>query len=95
MPTLRCKPGDMGRVVRNTFGLPCHAHHIGKVLYCQTLHMTSWGDSWWELKTPETCPGCGGKVLGFLDADLDPIRPPPLTDTTKTNESKPVEVEHG
>lgn len=94
MISTRCKKGEMARVARNTLGCPCTARDIGRVIYCGLLLITP-DRAVWLLRRTERCKHCGEPRDGYLDADLDPIRPPPIADTTKTDESKPVEVEHG
>ena len=88
----RCKIGEMGRVARSTTGCACTRREIGKVLYCRHLRVSCFG-MWWALSKPEQCPHCGGLVYGYLDADLDPIRPPRISETTKADEVRPVEVQ--
>lgn len=97
MNGLRCKPGDMARVARSTTGCHCTRREIGRVIYCETplLAISSLFPSgaYWALRNTEQCKHCGGERNVFLDADLDPIRPPPIADTTKTDESRPVEAQ--
>jgi len=69
----RCKQGDMAVVVRNSTGKECEGM-LGTVIRCAEARCTPWGDAW--LVRPRICPGCGERVAGLLDADLDPIRPP-------------------
>lgn len=95
MPTLRCKRGEMARVARSTTGCECTRREIGRVIYCSIPLVTTDDAALWVLRRAEQCRYCGCLRDHFLDADLDPIRPPPIADTTKTDESKPVEVEHG
>ena len=94
MKATRCNLGDMAKVVRSTTGCVCTATAAeqGVVIYCGEPTMSYFGPGW-LLKTPRPCAGCGNTMFGYLDADLDPIRPPPLADIAKTDESRPVEVQ--
>ena len=80
----------MGRLVRSTTGCECTLREVGRVIYCHTVVFNRVG-AWWALREPEKCPHCGQLREGYLDADLDPIRPPPLT--KRADESQPLEVQ--
>ena len=65
----------MARVARNTSGCGCTEASIGMVIYCADPFLSPGGPAW-LLAKPRNCPNCGWGIFGFLDADLDPIRPP-------------------
>lgn len=73
--TTRCRIGDMAHVARNTTGCGCTEATMGSIVYCCTPIVLSVGPCW-LLRRPKPCPNCGFPVFGYLDADLDPIRPP-------------------
>ena len=74
MTPTNCRLGDLAMVVRNTSGCPCTRHEIGRPVECKHLALMPFGPVW-MLPAPIACKSCGGRVLGFLDADLQPLRP--------------------
>lgn len=92
MKATRCTIGDIAKVARSTTGCGCTATAAeqGVVIYCGEPTMSCFGPGW-LLRAPRPCADCGNTVFGYLDADLDPIKPPPLV--RQVDEARPVEVE--
>jgi hypothetical protein len=87
---MNCKPGDTAFVIRNCAGFGCIDSFIGRPIETSSQFNTDIGPAW-AYKGPRLhCPNCGTGVLGFLDADLQPIRGQQQGGTTTTE--KPVEV---
>lgn len=83
MKPMNCRRPDLAMVVRNTTGCPCTGHEQGRIIACKHLALLPFGPVW-MLPKPISCKVCGGYVLGFLDADLQPLRPPPVPGATIT-----------
>jgi hypothetical protein len=94
MRPMNCRLGDLAMVVRNTSGCPCTGHEIGRPVECKHLALYPFGPVW-MLPAPIACKTCGGKVLGFLDADLQPIRPRRRDDDRGTITELVVDVREG
>lgn len=72
----------MARVARDVAGPTCTGENIGRIVYCDEVVDSAWGKAW-LLRTPHRCERCGSSIIGYLDADLDPIRPPGELQTTR------------
>jgi len=94
MKPMNCRLGDLAMVVRNTSGCPCTEHEQGRMLECKHLALFVFG-AVWMLPKPMQCRNCGGRVLGFLDADLQPIRPRGADDDQATITTLVVDVPEG
>jgi len=70
-----CKKSDLAMVVRNTTGHPCIDNFIGQAIRCDKSYLSIVGPVW-LLPGQRACPKCKTKLVGFLDADLQPLRPP-------------------
>lgn len=81
---MNCKFDDLAMVVRNTTGHPCMDNFIGQPIKCNVSYVSILGPAW-ALPTCRPCPKCDVRLVAFLDADLQPLRPPaPSTDTTQS-----------
>lgn len=67
---MRCHPGDVVQVVRNTLRLACVARDMGHVFTADAFGFGAHGPAW---RRPGMCPQCGGERW-YLDDDLQPIR---------------------
>ncbi|HWH83216.1 MAG TPA: hypothetical protein VNU71_13375 [Burkholderiaceae bacterium] len=75
---MNCKPNDVAMVVRNTSRLSCVGSLIGTPVEVVALNQHSYGPVW-RFKGPALrCGYCGTRITGLLDADLQPLRPPPV-----------------
>lgn len=77
----QCKPGDLAMVVRNSRGLDHIDFFIGTPLQVEYQLNTPLGPAWSFTGRPLRCQ-CGGNLIGFLDADLQPLRPRPADRAT-------------
>lgn len=93
---LNLKAGDLAMVVRDSLadqcgGPTCTAGFIGTpievVELVFDLELFSLG---WTYKGPNlTCKNCGRFTFAFLEADLQPLRPPPESVRDVINELAP------
>lgn len=93
---MNCEPGDIAMVVRNTTGIECVSHMVGTPIEVEILLPSAAGPAWTFKGPPLRCPTCGNCFIGFLDADLQPLRPG--REKADTSGSQPVrsgEVAHG
>lgn len=79
--TPRCKQGDRALVFRNTLGLECYAHTVGRyvVVVRHVHHVMFEGQPLlvWTYDPPSKMCACDGRVLlRFLDDDLLPLPDP-------------------
>ncbi len=88
---MNCRSGDLALVVRDTRGT-CVANVIGSPLQLTTSFESVAGPAWLYRGDLLRCPNCGVPIFGFLDADLQPIRPGPAK-TTTVHEEAPSGVE--
>lgn len=78
---MNCKPNDLALVVRNTSGLDCQDSVIGSPVVVDHLVQHPLGPVW-VIKGRMHCRSCGSRFLAFLDADLQPLRPPGVAGST-------------
>lgn len=88
MRQMNCRFDDLAFVVRNTTGCPCTEHEMGRSLTCKNLALMEFG-AVWMLPKPIECKTCGADVFGFLDADLQPIRPPGKDTGSRVPQERP------
>lgn len=81
---MNCRIGDLAMVVRNTKEIGCQSNFIGTPLKVTQAFESLVGTAWLYSGPMLRCPHCRGVVFAFLDADLQPLRPPPLGTTTET-----------
>jgi hypothetical protein len=77
---MNCKPNDLALIVRNTTHSSCIEYMIGTPLKVTDLlftDMLGYGPAWEYQGKYFRCPNCGSKFIGFLDADLWPLRGQP------------------
>jgi len=81
---MNCSPGDLAMVVRSTSGLSCLTNVIGspvRVTSLRTRDAFGYGPAW-DYEAPLYCPNCRRRLEFLLDADLQPLRPPPAETVT-------------
>lgn len=93
------KPKEMCIVVRNMLGSTCTERDIGKFVTTEArvamLNLGARGGPiglvpFWVMKGgPWICPHCGGARDGYLEADLQPIRPPAQDSDSRVPEEMP------
>jgi hypothetical protein len=83
---MNCKPGDLAMVVRSVSGHGCVSKVIGspvQLARLDSVDLFGFGPSW-RHSSQLRCPGCHRRIAILLDADLQPLRPPPQTTETPT-----------
>ena len=89
---MNCKPNSLALIVRNTSEIPCFETAIGTLVQVTQLlepKHPRYGPVW-RLAGTVCCSDCKTVFDGYLDADLQMLRPPGLTEAITTN--APVEV---
>lgn len=89
---MNCKPNSLALIVRNTSGAPCFETAIGTLVQVTEIRnpaCLNYG-AIWSLAGTVCCSECRTIFDGWLDADLQMLRPPGLTETVATD--TPVEV---
>lgn len=71
---MNCKPNDLAIIVRNTAHFGCMYHMIGTPLKVTDTFDGAVGPAWSYRGKYLSCPSCGSQFVGFLDADLQPLR---------------------
>jgi hypothetical protein len=77
---VNCKPNDLAIIVRNTMRSSCMDYMIGtplKVVDLLFSDMLGHGPAWTYQGKYLACRNCGSQFIGFLDADLWPLRGQP------------------
>lgn len=80
---MNCKPNDLAIIVRNVLRGDCMDNMIGtpiKVVDLLFSDLLGHGPAWTYSGKFLRCSNCGSKFIGFLDADLQPLRGTPVTD---------------
>jgi hypothetical protein len=71
---MNCQANQLAVVVRNTAHDSCTENMIGTPVTTRQAVGSPWGPVWFCSGFSMRCPSCGCPVLGFLDADLQPMR---------------------
>ena len=84
---MNCKPNSIALIVRNTSGIPCFETAIGTLVQVTQLLLPEslrLGPIW-KLAGKVCCSDCKTIFYSLLDADLQMLRPPSLTESVTTN----------
>lgn len=73
---MNCRFGEVAYVVRSTRGHGCTMFDIGTPIETTRLSRAEDGGAFWLFPTERQCRHCGGWRMGYLDADLQPMRGP-------------------
>ena len=79
---MNCKPQELAMVVRNVLNVTCDDNMIGTPIKVTVSFDSVVGPAWLYSGPMVKCPNCGGAVFAFLDANLQPLRPPPSATET-------------
>jgi hypothetical protein len=74
---MNCKPNELAMVVRNVLNATCDDNMIGVPIKVTSSFDSVVGPAWLHSGPMVKCPNCGQPVFAFLDANLQPLRPPP------------------